>query len=329
MSSRREFITLLGGAAVAWPLAARAQQPAMPVIGLLDTGSVDSNSRFVRPFREGLGQVGYFEGQNVAIEYRWAEGQYDRLADLAADLVQRKVTVIAIPSSTPAAVAAKKVTTSIPIVFGVGVDPVRLGLVASLSRPGGNATGINFLIAELAAKRLELLHELVPAASRVAVLANPTDQVRTLSNTRDLEAAARAIGLQIQVFSASTTDEVDVAFAAILRERMHALFVIPDAFFGTRRVQLATLAARHALPAAYPLRHYVEVGGLMSYGTSVADAHRHVGIYTGRVLKGEKPADLPVTQPTKFELVINRSTAKALDLEVPPTLLARADEVIE
>jgi ABC-type uncharacterized transport system substrate-binding protein len=248
---------------------------------------------------------------------------------LAADLVQRKVTVIAIPSSTPAAVAAKKATTSIPIVFGVGVDPVRLGLVASLSRPGGNATGINFLIAELAAKRLELLHELVPAASRVAVLANPTDQVRTLSNTRDLEAAARAIGLQIQVFSASTTDEVDVAFAAILRERMHALFVIPDAFFGTRRVQLATLAARHALPTTYPLRHYVEVGGLMSYGTSVADAHRHVGIYTGRVLKGEKPADLPVTQPTKFELVINRSTAKALDLEVPPTLLARADEVIE
>jgi ABC-type uncharacterized transport system substrate-binding protein len=224
---RREFITLLGSAAAAWPLAARAQQPAMPVIGLLDTGSVDSNSRFVGPFREGLGQVGYFEGQNVAIEYRWAEGQYDRLAYLAADLVQRKVTVIAIPSSTPAAVAAKKATTSIPIVFGVGVDPVRLGLVASLSRPRGNATGINFLIAELAAKRLELLHELVPAASRVAVLANPTDQVRTLSNTRDLEAAARAIGLQIQVFSASTTDEVDVAFAAILRERMHALLLSP------------------------------------------------------------------------------------------------------
>jgi putative ABC transport system substrate-binding protein len=326
---RREFISLLGGAAVAWPLAARAQQSAIPVIGLLDTGSVDSNSQFVRPFREGLGQVGYFEGQNVAIEYRWAEGQYDRLPDLAADLVQRKVTVIAIPSSTPAAVAAKKATTTIPIVFGVGGDPVSLGLVTSLGRPGGNATGINFLIAELAAKRLELLHELVPAASRVAVLANPTDQVRAASNIRDVEAAARAIGLQIQVFSASTTDEVDVAFTAILRERMHALFVIPDPFLGTRRVQLATLAARHALPTAYPLRHYVEVGGLMSYGTSLADAQRHVGIYTGRVLKGEKPADLPVTQPTKFELVINRSTAKALDLEVPPTLLARADEVIE
>ena len=326
---RREFISLLGGAAVAWPVFGHAQQPAMPVIGLLDTGSVDSNTRFLRPFWEGLGQVGYFEGKNVTIEYRWAEGQYDRLPDLAADLVQRKVTVIAIPSSTPAAVAAKKATTTIPIVFGVGGDPVRLGLITSLGRPGGNATGINFLIGELGAKRLELLHELVPAASRVAVLANPTDQVRTPSNIRDVEAAARAIGLQIHVFSASTTDEVDVAFAAILRERMHALFVIPDAFLGTRRVQLATLAARHALPTAYPLLYYVEAGGLMSYGTSLADAQRHVGIYTGRVLKGEKPADLPVTQPTKFELVINRSTAKALGLEIPPTLLARADEVIE
>ena len=325
---RREFLSLVGSATVASPLAAHAQQPAMPVIGLLDTGSVDSNTRFLRPFREGLGQVGYFEGQNVAIEYRWAEGQYDRLPDLAADLVQRKVTVIAIPSSTPAALAAKNATTTIPIVFGVGGDPVSLGLVTSLGRPGGNATGINFLINELAAKRLEILHELVPAASRVAVLANPA-QVLTSSNIRDVEAAARAIGLQIQVFGATTTDEVDVAFAAILRERMHALFTIPDSFLGTRRVQLATLAARHALPTAYPLRDYVEAGGLMSYGTSLPDAQRHVGIYTGRVLKGEKPADLPVTQPTKFELVINRSTAKALDLEVPPTLLARADDVIE
>ena len=324
---RREVIALIGGAAV-WPLTARAQQQTMPVIGLLDTGSVDSNTRFLRPFREGLRQVGYFEGQNVAIEYRWAEGQYDRLPDLAADLVQRKVTVIAIPSSTPAAVAAKNATTTIPIVFGIGGDPVGLGLVTSLSRPGGNATGINFLINELAAKRLELFHELVPTASRVAVLANPNQVLRS-SDIRDVEAAARAIGVQIQVFSASTTDEVDVAFAAILRERMHALFTIPDAFLGTRRVQLATLAARHVLPTAYPLRDYVEAGGLMSYGTSLADAQRHVGIYTGRVLKGEKPADLPVTQPTKFELVINRSTAKALDLEVPPTLLARADEVIE
>jgi putative tryptophan/tyrosine transport system substrate-binding protein len=326
---RRELITLLGGAVAAWPLAARAQQPAMPVIGLLDTGSIDSNTRFVRPFRQGLGEAGYFEGQNVAIEYRWAEGRYDRLPELAADLVQRKVSVIAIPSSTPASVAAKNATTTIPIVFGVGDDPVRLGLVTSLGRPGGNATGINFLTAELGAKRLGLLHELVPTALRIAVLANPTDQVRTASNIKDVEAAARAIGLQIHVFSASTTDEVDVAFAAILRKRMHALLSIPDAYLNTRRVQLATLAARHALPTVYPLRDYVEAGGLMSYGTSLADAQRQVGIYTGRVLKGEKPAGLPVVQPTKFELVINRSTAKALDLEVPATLLASADEVIE
>ncbi len=327
-TKRREFITLLGGAA-SWPLAAWAQQPAMPVIGLLDTGSIDSNTRFVRPFRQGLAEAGYFEGQNVAIEYRWAEGRYDRLPQLAADLVQRKVSVIAIPSSTPASVAAKNATTTIPIVFGVGDDPVRLGLVTSLGHPGGNATGINFLTAELGAKRLGLLHELVPTASRIAVLANPTDQVRTTSNIKDVEAAARAIGLQIHVFSASTTDEVDAAFAAILRERMHALLSIPDAYLNTRRVQLATLAARHALPTAYPLRDYVEAGGLMSYGTSLADAQRQVGIYTGRVLKGEKPSDLPVVQPTKFELVINRSTAKALDLDVPATLLARADEVIE
>jgi putative tryptophan/tyrosine transport system substrate-binding protein len=260
---RREFITLLGGAAAGWPLAARAQQLAMPVIGLLDTGSIDSNTRFVRPFRQGLGEAGYFEGPNVAIEYRWAEGRYDRLPELAADLVQRKVSVIAIPSSTPASVAAKNATTTIPIVFGVGDDPVRLGLVTSLGRPGGNATGINFLTAELGAKRLGLLHELVPTALRIAVLANPTNQVRTTSNIKDLEAAARTIGLQIHVFSASTTDEVDVAFAAILRERMHALLSIPDAYLNTRRVQLATLAARHALPAAYPLRDYVEAAELV------------------------------------------------------------------
>jgi ABC-type uncharacterized transport system substrate-binding protein len=325
---RRELLTALGGAVVAWPLAARAQQSAMPVIGVLDTGGLDSNTGFLRPFRQGLGEAGYFEGQNVAIEYRWAEGQYDRLPQLAADLVQRKVSVIAIPSSTPATVAAKKATTTIPIVFGVGEDPVRLGLVTSLGRPGGNATGINFLVRELDKKRLGLLHELVPTASRIAVLANPTD-LRVTSYIEEVEAAARAIGLQIHVFNASATDDIDVAFTAILRERMNALFTIPDAYFGTRRVQLAILAARQALPTAYPLRYYVEAGGLMSYGTSLADAQRHVGIYTGRVLKGEKPADLPVVQPTKFELVINRSTAKALDLELPPTLLARADEVIE
>ena len=325
---RRDFVTLLGGAA-AWPIAARAQQATMPVIGVLDTGGVDSNTGFLRPFRQGLGEAGYFEGQNVAIEYRWAEGQYDRLPQLAADLVQRKVSVIAIPSSTPATVAAKKATTTIPIVFGVAEDPVRLGLVTSLGRPGGNATGINFLVRELDKKRLGLLHELVPTASRIAVLANPTDPVRVTSNIEVVETAARAIGLQIHVFNASTTDDIDVAFTAILRERMHALFTIPDAYFGTRRVQLAILAARHALPTAYPLRYYVEAGGLMSYGTSLADAQRHVGIYTGRVLSGEKPADLPVVQPTKFELAINRSTAKALGLELSPMLLARADEVIE
>ena len=325
---RRTFITLIGGAAATWPLAARAQQPAMPVIGLLDTGGVDSNTGLLRPFREGLGEAGYFEGQNVAIEYRWAEGHYDRLPELAADLVRRKVSVIAIPSSTPASVAAKNATTTIPIVFGVGDDPVKLGLVTSLGRPGGNATGINFVTAELGAKRLELLHELVPTASRIAVLANPTDQTRTTSNIRDLEAAARALGLQIHVFSATTTDEIDVVFAAILRERMQALILIPDAYFGTRRVQVAIMAARHALPTVAALRSYVEAGGLMSYGTSLVDAQRHVGVYTGRVLKGDKPADLPVVQPTKFELVINRSTAKALDLQLPMTLLALA-EVIE
>jgi putative tryptophan/tyrosine transport system substrate-binding protein len=322
---RREFITFLGGAA-AWPIAAHAQQAGMPVIGLLDTGGVDSNTGFLRPFREGLGEAGYFEGQNVVIESRWAEGRYDRLPELAADLVRRKVSVIAIPSSTPASVAAKNATTTIPIVFGVGDDPVKLGLVTSLGRPGGNATGINFVVAELGAKRLELLHELVPTASRIAVLVNPTDQAR--SNVRDLEAAARAVGLQIHVFSASTTDEIDLAFAAILRERMQALILSPDAYFGTRRVQVAIMAARHALPMAAALRSYVEAGALMSYGTSLADAQRHVGVYTGRVLKGDKPADLPVVQPTKFELVINRNTAKALDLQLPMTLLAVA-EVIE
>ena len=311
-------------------MAARGERAADGDAG--DWGARHRRSRFEyrvpASFPASLGEAGYFEGQNVAIEYRWADGQYDRLPQLAADLVQRKVSVIAIPSSTPATVAAKKATTTIPIVFGVAEDPVRLGLVTSLGRPGGNATGINFLVRELDKKRLGLLHELVPTASRIALLANPTD-LRVTSYIEEVEAAARAIGLQIHVFNASATDDIDVAFTAILRERMHALFTMPDAYFGARRVKLAILAARHALPAAYPLRGYVEAGGLMSYGTSLADAQRHVGIYTGRVLKGEKPADLPVTQPTKFELVINRSTAKALGLEIPPTLLARADEVIE
>ena len=328
---RREFITLLGGAAAAWPLAAQAQaqQATMPVVGFLHAASPETFGDRLRGFRQGLKDTGFVEGENVAVEYRWAENQSDRLSELAADLIRRRVAVIAAPGSPLAALAAKAATTMIPIVFAVNDDPVRLGLVASLARPGGNLTGINFFNNELTAKRLELLRELVPAATRMAVLLNPAEAAIAASNLRDVETAAHAMRLQIQVLNASTSREIDAAFMSIARERPDALFVSPFVFFVNRRMQLTHLASRHAVPAAYPVRDYAEAGGLMSYGTNVTDAFRQVGVYTGRILKGAKPADLPVVQSSKFELVINAQTARMLGLTVPPTVLARADEVIE
>src|SRR5208337_2121663 len=324
---RREVIAALGGTA-AWPLAARAQQP-MPVIGFLNLASPDAIADRVRGFRQGLKDTGYVEGENVATEYRWAEGQFDRLPALAAELVRRQITVIATTGGAAAAFAAKAATTTIPIVFEVAEDPVKLGLVVSLARPEGNATGINFFSGELAAKRLELLRELVPGAARVAVLVNPANAANTEITLKDVEVAAGSMGLQIQVVRASTPPEIDAAFATIVRERPNALFVGQDGFFNSRRVQLTHLASRHALPATYGGRDFAVAGGLMSYGSNIADAYRQVGSYTGRILKGAKPADLPVVQPSKFELVINHQTARLLGLTVPPTLLATADEVIE
>ena len=326
---RREFITLMGGAAAAWPLAARAQQPAMPVIGFLDQASPENGANRLRAFRQGLKDSGHVERENVAIEYRWAEGQMDRLPGLAAELAHRQVAVIVASGGPPAALAAKAATTSIPVVFAIGQDPVRLGLVASLARPGGNLTGVSFFNTELAGKRLGFLRELVPATARVAVLVNPANAANTETILRDIDAAAGALGLQIQAFNASTSGEIDAAFKALVRERPDALFVAGDSIYTSRRIQLVNLAARYALPASFAQREIVEVGGLMSYGTNLTDVFRQVGVYTGRILKGAKPLDLPVLQSTKFELIINAQTARLLDIAAPSSLLATADEVIE
>ena len=325
---RREFITLIGGSAVAWPLAARAQQGAMPVVGLISGGSVDAFAREAAAFRKGLNEAGYVEDQNVTVEYHWLEGHYDRLPALMADLVRRQVAVIATPGSMPSALAAKAATATIPIVFGVGEDPVQLGLVESLARPGGNATGINYFVNEVVAKRLRLLHDLVPKAVRIALLVNPANPSAE-STLRDMQEAAPAIGLQIQTLNATTIGEIDAAFAALARERPDAVFVAPDSFFISRRVQLAILAAVNRIPATYTNRDYVAAGGMMSYGTDLADPFHQVGVYTGKILKGAKPADLPVQQSTKFEFVINLSTARTLGIEIPSGVLSVADEVIE
>jgi putative ABC transport system substrate-binding protein len=326
MIRRREFITLLSGAA-AWPLAARGQHSAMPVIGFVNSGAPVAGRADV--FRKGLNEAGFIEGQNVTVEYHWLGGQFDRLPSVMADLVRRRVAVIATPGGNLATVAAKAATASIPIVFGVGEDPVKLGLVASLARPGGNATGNNFFTQEVEAKRLGLLHELAPKAVRIAVLVNPANVLTTEATLRDVPEAARALGLQLQVLNASTSREIEAAFDALVRDHADALFVGSEAFFVSRRVQFATLAARDKIPTAYSSRDFVEAGGLMSYGADVAESFHQVGRYTGQILKGAKPADLPVVQSTKFEFVINLQTARVHRIDVPPGVLALATEVIE
>jgi putative ABC transport system substrate-binding protein len=328
MMRRRECLTLLGGAAAACPLTARGQQPAMPVIGILDPRSPDAISERLRAFRQGLRETGYIEGENLAIVYRYAENQFDRLPELAADLVRRQVAVI-VPVAASSIFAVKAATSTIPIVFVTGDDPVGIGFVASLARPGGNLTGTSLFTTELVAKRLGLLRELVPTAARVAVLVNPDSAATTEATLRDVEPAARSIGMQIQVLNANTSLEIESAFESIGRQRPDALFVAGTPFLNVRFVQLVQLAAFHRLPATYALREFVQAGGLMSYGASITDAFHQAGVYTGRILKGAKPADLPVMQSSKFELVINRPTARMFDIVVPPTLLATADEVIE
>ena len=325
---RRDFVTLFSCAA-AWPLAARAQRSSLPVVAYVNGRSAEASVRVAAAFRKGLNETGYVEGQNVTVEYHYLEGQYDHLPAVFTDLVRRQVAVIAIPGSKPAVLAAKAATTTIPIVFGVSEDPVRLGLVANLARPGGNATGINFFVSEVEAKRLRLLRDMVPKAVRVAVLVNPANVSNTETTVHIVQEAAHTLGLQIEIVNATTISEIDAAFASFAHERPDALFVHPDGFLISRAVQFATLAARDKIPAAYPVREMAAVGGLMSYGTYLAEMNRQVGVYTGSVLKGAKPADLPVLQSTQFELVINLQTARALGIEVPSGLLSIADEVIE
>jgi putative ABC transport system substrate-binding protein len=326
---RRDFIKIVAGSAAVWPIAARAQQPALPVVAFLRTGSADTDARNVAAFRKGLSETGYVEGQNVTVEYHWLASPYDRLPALIGDLVRRQVAAIATIGTPHVALAAKAATATIPIVFAEGIDPVELGLVPSLAQPGGNVTGIYFLVIETTAKRLRLLHELVPKAVRVAVLLNPANASVARTTSRDAQGAAPSMGLNIQILNASTIGEIDAAFATLVRERADALFVDADALFLSRRQQFVTLTARDRIPAAYSQRDYVEAGGLMSYGTSIVDSHRQVGVYTGKILKGAKPADLPVLQSTKFEFAINLQMARALGIEVPPGLISIADDVFE